>query len=101
MVSSIINTEPGSNGNEEILNIFQISRTRASPSDILVLYPGPTLGVSPLCRDAVCIFWAVNYILLQKERILNYYLVWELFWPLEFRIYIFHPMRMTDTILPG
>ena len=37
----------------------------------------------------------------QKERISNYYLVQELFWPLEFRIYIFRPLRMTDAILPG
>ena len=37
----------------------------------------------------------------QKERISNYYLVWELFWPLEFWIYIFRPMRMTDAILSG
>ena len=35
------------------------------------------------------------------ERISNHYLVRELFWPLEFRIYIFRPMRMTDAILPG
>ena len=33
------------------------------------------------------------------ERISNHYLVWELFWRLEFRIYIFPPMRMTDAIL--
>ena len=31
----------------------------------------------------------------------NYYLLRELFWPLELRIYIFRPMRMTDAILPG
>ena len=37
----------------------------------------------------------------QKERISNYYLVRELFWLLELRIYIFRPMRMTDAILPG
>ena len=35
------------------------------------------------------------------ERISNHYLVRELFWQLEFRIYIFHPMRMTDAILLG
>ena len=35
------------------------------------------------------------------ERISNPYLVRELFWQLESRIYIFRPMRMTDTILPG
>ena len=35
------------------------------------------------------------------ERISNHYLARELFWPLEFRIYVFRPMRMTDAILPG
>ena len=35
------------------------------------------------------------------EIISNHYLVRELFWPLEFRIYIFRPMRMIDAILPG
>ena len=35
------------------------------------------------------------------ERISNHYLVQELFWPLEFRIDIFRPIRMTDAILPG
>ena len=38
---------------------------------------------------------------LVAERISNHYLERELFWPLEFRICIFRPMRMTDTILPG
>ena len=38
---------------------------------------------------------------LVAERISNHYFVWELFWPLEFRIYIFRPMRMTDAILSG
>ena len=37
----------------------------------------------------------------QAKRISNYYLVRELFWPLELRIYIFRPMRMIDAILPG
>ena len=37
----------------------------------------------------------------QKEIISDYYLVRELFWPLELRIYIFRPMRMTDAILAG
>ena len=35
---------------------------------------------------------------LVAERISNHYLVWELFWPLEFRIYISRPMRMVDMI---
>ena len=35
------------------------------------------------------------------ERISNHYLMRELFWPLEFRIYIFRPMRMIEAILPG
>ena len=38
---------------------------------------------------------------LVAERISNHYLVQELFWLLEFRIYIFRPMRMTDATLPG
>ena len=38
---------------------------------------------------------------LVAERISNHYLERELFLPLEFRIYIFRPMRMTDAILPG
>ena len=34
---------PGCNGNEGVLSIFQKSRTRASPSECLVSYPGHTL----------------------------------------------------------
>ena len=40
-------TEPGSNGNEEVLSISQSSRTEASPSDCLVSHsylPTPPLG---------------------------------------------------------
>ena len=37
----------GSNGNEGVLQILQSSRiTEASPSDILMLYPGHSLGGS-------------------------------------------------------
>ena len=34
----------GSNGNERVLRICQISRTRTLPSDGLILYPGHLLG---------------------------------------------------------
>ena len=37
---------PGNNGNEGVLYIPQSSRTRASPSDGLVSYPGHSLGRS-------------------------------------------------------
>ena len=37
-------SEPGSNGNEEVLHIPQSSRAGASPSDGLVSYPGHLLG---------------------------------------------------------
>ena len=45
-------SEPGSNGNEGVLHITQISRTRASPSDYLVSYPWHLFGVGVLsiCR---------------------------------------------------
>ena len=51
--------KPGSNGNEGILQIYQSSNiTWASPSDGLVTYIGLSLvGVLPLCRDAVSIFY--------------------------------------------
>ena len=50
--------KPGSDGNEEVLNIPQSSSiTGSSPSDCLVSYPGHSLqGVLPLCRDAVGVF---------------------------------------------
>ena len=42
---------PGSNGNEEVLHVSQISKTEASPSDCLVLYPGHSLvGVIQLLQ---------------------------------------------------
>ena len=87
--------EPGSNGNEGVLNIPQSSSiTRASPSDCVVSYPGhlwkgslislprcnlhikrlqptgsqDTRWVSPiLCRDAISVFYSANR---QGHRIL-------------------------------
>ena len=35
---------PGSNGNEGVLRIPQISKARASASDVLISYPGHLLG---------------------------------------------------------
>ena len=37
---------PGSNGNEEVLHIPQSSKTGASPSEGLILYPGYSLEES-------------------------------------------------------
>ena len=41
---------PGSYGNEGVLYIYQSSRTGASMSDGLVLYPGVRRGLTPLQR---------------------------------------------------
>ena len=50
---------PGSNDNEGVLHIPQISKTDASPSDGLVSYPEYLLGKSyPCCRDAAVLFHA-------------------------------------------
>ena len=51
-------SRPGSDGNEGVLRIPQISRiTEASPSVCLVSYPGHLLeGVLLLCRDPVDVF---------------------------------------------
>ena len=55
-------SEPGSNGNEGMLRISESPRiTATSLSDCLVSYPGHSLGgvgVSPLCRDAVGVFYS-------------------------------------------
>ena len=50
---------PGSDGNEEVLNIGQIpSITEDSSSDCLVSYPGRSLvGVLPICWDTVGVFY--------------------------------------------
>ena len=55
-------SEPGSDGNEEVLHIPQISSiTEVSAWDCLVSYPRYLLGdVLPLCRDAVGIFYSPN-----------------------------------------
>ena len=53
---------PVSNNNEEVLHILQNSRTGASPSDCLVLYPGHLLGVVlSLCRDVVSVFYSPSW----------------------------------------
>ena len=53
-------SEPGSNGNEEVLHISLSSRTRTSPSDGLMLHPGFFLraracvwGVLALCSRCI------------------------------------------------
>ena len=57
--STLSKSEPGSNGNEKIFHILQSSRTRASLSDSLALYPGHLLkGILSLCWDAVGIFYS-------------------------------------------
>ena len=50
----------GSNGNDGILHVPQSSRIEASSSDCVVSYPGHSLGVGvlPLCRDAVSVFYS-------------------------------------------
>ena len=52
----------GSDGNEGVLRIPQISSTAGtSPSDCLVSYPGHSLaegGFLPLCREAVGVFYS-------------------------------------------
>ena len=50
----------GSNGNEGVLPIPQISKAAASPLDCLMLCPVHSLevGVLPLCRDAVSVFYS-------------------------------------------
>ena len=52
---------PGSNGNEGVLRITQSpSITGTSPSGCLVSYPGHSLEVLLLCRDAVGIFYRLG-----------------------------------------
>ena len=52
-------SKPGSDGNEEVLSIPQSSSiTETSPSDCLVSYPGHLLGVLPLRRSAVGVFYS-------------------------------------------
>ena len=50
-------SEPGSNGNEEVLHLLLTSWTVASPSDCLVSYPGHSFGrgYTPLQRCSRCI----------------------------------------------
>ena len=50
---------PGSDGNKGVLRISQSSSIAVtSPSDCLVSYPGYLLGVLPLCREAVGVFYS-------------------------------------------
>ena len=54
---------PGSNGNEGILCIHQVSKTGASPSDGLISYLGYSSeagGVLTLCRDTVGVFYRLS-----------------------------------------
>ena len=54
---------PGSDGNEGVLCVPQSSSiTGTSPSDCLVSYTGHSLGVGvlPLCREAIGIFYSPN-----------------------------------------
>ena len=52
---------PGSNGDEGLLLIPQISNmTGNSPSDCLASYLGHLLGVLPLCKGAVIVFYSPN-----------------------------------------
>ena len=55
-VTTLGQSEPGSDGNERVLHIPQSSSiTEAVPFDSLVSYPGHSWGwgVLPFCRDAV------------------------------------------------
>ena len=53
----------GSNDNEGVLQIPQISKARASLLDSLISYPGYSLsGVLPLCRDAVNVFYCPSWV---------------------------------------
>ena len=59
-IISLLNGEPGNNGNEVIHHIPQSFRAGASPSDGLVSYPGHSLGAVflPISRDAVGVFYS-------------------------------------------
>ena len=50
----------GSNGNEGVLNIIQISRAEASPSNFLCHIQDTHRGVLLLCRDAIGIFYNLS-----------------------------------------
>ena len=51
--TTLAQSGPGNTGNEGVLRIPQSPSTEASPSDILVLYPGHSLGrvILPLCTS--------------------------------------------------
>ena len=64
-------SEPGSDGNEEVLHIPQSSKIGALPSDGLLSYPGHSLdgvGVLLLCKDTVGVFYNSSW--------LGYFNIW-------------------------
>ena len=57
-VTTLGQSEPGSDDNEGALHIAKISKAGALPPDDLMLYPGHLLvGVLSLCRDVVSVFY--------------------------------------------
>ena len=65
-------SEPGSNGNERVLHIPQISKAGASPSDGFISYPGHLLGCSypsvemPLVYSTALPDWVHIYIMMKQ-----------------------------------
>ena len=57
-------SEPGSNGNEWVLHIFQSPRTRASQSDSLMSYPGHSTEMKSVYSTALL---DVYFIYFNKE----------------------------------
>ena len=76
--------EPGSDGNEGVLDIAQSSSiTETSPSDCLVSYPGHSsvVGVLPLYRGAVGVFYSPSRLgnfLFSNECVLTFNIVFIL-----------------------
>ena len=65
---------PGSNDNEGVLNIPQISKARVLWSDGLMLYPRHLLGewgILPFCRDAVGVFYSPSWLGCLLDEILK------------------------------
>ena len=63
-ITSLCQSEPGSNSNERVLHIFQKFKTGASPSDCFVSYPGYSLvrRFLFLCGDAVSVFYSPSWL---------------------------------------
>ena len=60
----------GTNVNEVVLHILQISKDVASSSDHFVSYTGDSLGiVLPLSRDSVGVYYWTSWLGLQKSKI--------------------------------